>query len=492
MRSRARGTRTARRPEAFLRTLAATVGVVAFPTIALGFLALFLVRGKKLSLTEIVVVPKALEILSIACAVGLVVWLMVLMNTYLNTRPLRPTSGQRWSGTAMTMVLGILITAPLATGSYYAFVQRDTLNAIVTNEHTATTPSISKGTHTNPWGDKKRVNVLLLGGDGGVGREGIRTDTVILVSINTRTGKSTMFSLPRNLRNVPFPEGSPLAAAYPHGFDECCSPGESMLNAIYRNVPAKHPGILGKSDNEGADAVKLGVSGALGIPVDYYLLVNLDGFRQIVQAIGGITVNVNERVAINGETDRHIPPTGWIEPGPNQHLDGYHALWFTRGRYGSTDYKRMERQRCAIKAIVQQASPARLLARYTQLAKASKKILRTDIPQQLLPAFLDSAMKMKSKPLTSVVFQYSAEFDPNDPDFDTMHAAVQKALYPHKQAAVPAGDASSSPSASASATASPSDSATGTADEKTTDATDTASDCTYQPVSAAREASTTR
>ncbi len=103
--------------------------------------------------------------------------------------------------------------------------------------------------------------------------------------------------------------------------------------------------------------MKLGVSGALGIPVDYYLLVNLNGFRQIVDAIGGITVNVNERVPINGDTDRHIPPTGYIEPGPHQHLNGFKALWFTRGRYGSTDYKRMERQRCALNAIVDAGRP---------------------------------------------------------------------------------------------------------------------------------------
>ncbi|MDQ6642047.1 MAG: LCP family protein, partial [Actinomycetota bacterium] len=352
---------------------------------------------------------------------------------------------------------------------------------VVTNERSATAPVIQHRTQANPWGDKKRVNLLLLGGDGGVGRTGIRTDSVILVSVDTRTGKTVMFSLPRNLRDVPFPAGSPLATLYPNGFNECCSAGESMLNAIYRNVPAAHPGVLGASDNEGADAVKLGVSGALGIPVDYYLLVNLNGFQQIVDAIGGITVNINDPVPINGNTDLHILPTGYLRPGPNQHLNGFKALWFTRGRFGSTDYKRMERQRCAMNAIVHEARPVKLLTRYTQLASASKKILRTDIPQKMLPAFVDTALKMKDQPLSSVVFQLSAAFNPNAPDFGYVHAAVQRALHPKRHKPRPAGVRGGVGVVNTG---------TGTIDvpavgETTTDATNADSVCTYQPASAA-------
>ncbi len=310
---------------------------------------------------------------------------------------------------------------------------------------------------------------------------------MILVSIDTHSGKTVMFSLPRNLRNVPFPEGSELASLYPDGFNECCNPGESMLNAIYRNVPAAHPGVLGDSDNEGADAVKLGVSGALGITVDYYLLVNLNGFRQIVDAIGGITVNINEPVPINGDTDKHILPTGYLQPGPHQHLDGFNALWFARGRFGSTDYKRMERQRCAMNAIVDQARPVTLLTRYTQLASASKKIMRTDIPQKMLSAFLDTALKMKKQPLRSVVFQLSDRFNPNEPDYDYVHAAVRNALHPMRAKMRPAGVRGGVGVVN---------SGTGVidvppVDETTTAATDADSDCTYQPVSASGTQSTT-
>ena len=85
---------------------------------------------------------------------------------------------------------------------------------------------------------------------------------------------------------------------------------------MYQNIPAAHPGILGPSDNEGADVLKQSVGEAVGLKLDYYLQVNLRGFAELVHALGGITVNVNERVAMGGVSSSHIPPNEWIEPGP--------------------------------------------------------------------------------------------------------------------------------------------------------------------------------
>ena len=113
-----------------------------------------------------------------------------------------------------------------------------------------------------------------------------------MASIDTETGDTTLFSLPRNLEDLPFPEDSPLAEVYPDGF-WAGSESESLLNAVYRNGPAEYPDILGPTDNPGADFLKLGVGEALGLTIDYYVLVNLDGFSQLVDALGGITVNVN-------------------------------------------------------------------------------------------------------------------------------------------------------------------------------------------------------
>jgi anionic cell wall polymer biosynthesis LytR-Cps2A-Psr (LCP) family protein len=146
--------------------------------------------------------------------------------------------------------------------------------------------------------------------------------------------------------------------------------------------------------------------------------------------MGGVTVNINEPVAIEGNTDAGIPPIGYLEPGPDQHLDGYHALWFARGRYGSDDYARMERQRCMVDALVEAANPMNLLTRYLDLVKAGEDIIYTDIPLDVAPAFVDLALEVKGAKVKSVVFRSSEEFYSGDPDYDYVRETVQKALFP--------------------------------------------------------------
>jgi polyisoprenyl-teichoic acid--peptidoglycan teichoic acid transferase len=280
----------------------------------------------------------------------------------------------------------------------------------------------------DPFGDQERVNVLLLGGDGGEGRDGVRTDTVIVASIATATGETTLFSLPRNLEDLPFPADSPLAELYPDGFD-AGTESESLLNAVYRNGPAEHPDALGPTADPGADFLKLGVGEALGLDLDYFVLVNLDGFSRLVDALGGITVNVNYWVPVNGIPDSRTLPDDYLEPGPNQHLDGARALHFARGRFGLTDYDRMARQRCTIDAIVDAADPVTLLRSYQELAATTRDIVSTDIPRSALDDFVDLAFLVKDASIRSVVFDETL-IDPAYPDYDEMRRIVQEAIDP--------------------------------------------------------------
>jgi LCP family protein required for cell wall assembly len=426
---------------------------------------------------DLLVDPLALLWAVIVIGVVWLLWIVLIWRTYALNRLEPAPRPLRVAAASGVFLMCAAVTAPMAVGARYAVVQRDLISSVFSDQDSVTTPAATKD---DPWGHRSRVNVLLLGGDGAIHRPGVRTDSVIMASIDTRTGSTVLFSLPRNLRDVPFPAGSKLAALYPNGFTGGGSEAEWFLNAVYRNVPALHPGVLGHTDNEGADAVKLAVSAALGVRVDYYVLVNLGGFRQLVEAIGGITVNVNQPVPIGGNTDAGIPPDSYIQPGPHQRLDGYQALWFTRGRYGSSDYQRMERQRCAINAIVAEADPITVLRRYTRLARTAKQIVRTDIPRNLLHAFVDLAGKVKGQRLRSVGFERSAEFDPNDPDYDYIHAAVRTALAPPRRSTshVSAGETP------ATADASPGASPTGapaTTDAVPSRVSDTAEDCAYHP-----------
>jgi polyisoprenyl-teichoic acid--peptidoglycan teichoic acid transferase len=384
-------------------------------------------------------------LLIIAAAVGLaVVWSLVVIAGYRVLAPDATTRGQHLLGGLLVTLLALAVAAPAFEAAHLAAVQRNLVTGLFGDDVESATVPDSAG--VNPWGDKDRVNVLLLGGDGGDGRDGVRTDTVIVASIDTETGATTTFSLPRNLEELPFPEDSPLSEVYPDGF-WAGSESESLLNAVYRNGPAEYPDILGPTDNPGADFLKLGVGQALGLTIDYYVLVNLDGFSQLIDALGGITVNVNYYVPIGGDPGTGSLPDGYIAPGPNQHMDGQRALQYARGRFGLTDYQRMDRQRCMINAIVGAADPLTLLSRYQQIAATTQDIVSTDIPQAVVGDFADLALEVKDAGIQSVVFDDSI-IRPAYPDFDLIRTVVQDALLstptPTPSAAPPAGSGTDS------------------------------------------------
>jgi LCP family protein required for cell wall assembly len=418
--------------------------------------------------------PTRLKVAALVLAVGVLVWVFVVLTSY---RLVRPPARPRWHtavGNSAVALLCLAVLVPAGLASRYAMAQADLVETVFDDNASATVPEGI--TEKDPWGGRDRVNVLLLGGDGGEGRTGVRTDTVILVSMDTRSGKTVMFSLPRNMMYAQFPESSPLHDLYPEGYGAGTSEEEAgfyMLNAVYGQIPERHPGVLGTSDNEGADAIKQAVAGSLGVRVDYYLLANLAGFKQVVDAMGGVTVNINEPVAIEGNTDADIPPIGYLDPGPDQHLDGYHALWFARGRWGSDDYERMERQRCMVSAIVEAANPVNLLTRYLDLVQAGKEIVYTDIPLDIAPAFVELAMEVKSAKVKSVVFKSSDKFFSGDPDYDYVRQTVQNALHP-KPAKPPKSDGPDAPT--------PPDPDTDTdTDEADLPDEDTADACAYNP-----------
>lgn len=394
-----------------------------------------------------------LTIVGLALAAGAAIWLLVALTSHRALEPRGLSTGQRLGGALVVTLATSLAIAPLALGSRYAFTQRDLIGAIsADDEASLTTPEIEE--KADPWADIPRVNVLLLGGDAGRGREGLRPDTQILASIDTRTGDTIMFSLPRNLQGVPFPADSPLNEYYPSGFGHRNDDAEYLLNAVYQNVPAEVPAeVFAGSENPGADANKWAVEGILGVPVDYYVLVDLAGFEAIVQALGGITIDVPRDIPIGGGENEFTggknPVTGYIEAGEDRHLDGYHALWFARSREGSDDYERMARQRCVIGAIIDEADPATMLTRYESLAAATKDIVRTDIPADLFPPFAELGLKVKNRPIETLSldnkFFQSFGSSTSHPDYDTVHQLVQEAL-----AAPPTPTATPAPSESAS------------------------------------------
>jgi polyisoprenyl-teichoic acid--peptidoglycan teichoic acid transferase len=447
---------TAPAPRTFRRAVALTVAGTAIPglgliagrrriigsiilglfvagLLALGVYAAFDSQG----LLARAVDPTTLRRAAVAFLVLGLVWVAVIIASHLSLRD-HPTRSQRVIGGILVGVLSFAVAAPAAVAAHYSYVTASSVAAVFQSEEdtrSATRPTL-EGAQAgpgpqDPWAGKARLNVLLLGGDAGPGRIGTRTDTVILASINTRTGNTTLFSLPRNAARMPFPSSSPLRKYYPYGFTNGNGDdAEYFLNAMYRNVPLSVPkDVLGPTDNLGADALKLSVGAALGLQVDYYVLINLQGFSQMIDALGGIRLNINTYIPIGGDTDRGIPPKDYLEPGANQKLNGYRALWYARGRYGSSDFDRMDRQRCVINAIIKQANPTNMLARYEDVVKAGKQLVYTDMPQEVLPLMVDLSLRVKDANVRSIVFRHGeAGFYSGDPDFSRMRKRVKAAL----------------------------------------------------------------
>ncbi|MFT4110706.1 LCP family protein [Propionicimonas sp.] len=382
-----------------------------------------------------VLAPGTLQNIAIGLIVVALAWVAVIGISHLALRPANASTGQRAAGAAVVGVLSFVVAAPMAVGANLAWTTGNLLDSVIGTDETpnSTQPTINAA---DPWKDKDRLNILILGGDSGNDRpssEGDRTDTVIVASIDTHTGATTLFTLPRNTEKMPFPKNSPLSKYYPNGFTSGSSDlytrSQFLLNAMYRVVPTVVPhDVLGKTKDFGASVMKVSVGYALGLPIDYFVKVNMDGFKDFINAIGGITVNINYKVPIGGQTDAGIKPEGYLKPGANQHLNGRLALWYARGRYGLDDYKRMERQRCVINAVVQQTTPATVLANFQSIAAAGEKTITTDVPRSLLTDLVDLGVKVKGTKLRSVVFDPDNGFNSPSPDWAKVRKQVQKAL----------------------------------------------------------------
>jgi polyisoprenyl-teichoic acid--peptidoglycan teichoic acid transferase len=242
-----------------------------------------------------------------------------------------------------------------------------------------------------PW-----VTILLLGSDEGPGQPGDRTDTMILVGLERDTGRAVAFGIPRNLVGVRLVgrAGEELRR-FP-----------DLLNGLYRFAKEERPDLFPGGRDPGATALKQTISGLLGLRVDYHAMVDLDGFRDLVDELGGVTIRVRERIADEvtrpawGETKPRIN----VYPGRTYHFDGRTALAYVRSRKDSDDYNRMHRQRCFLTAVANQLDVVSVLRNFGALASIVESSVRTDIPRDQLPDLIRLIGRLDPKRTLTVTF----------------------------------------------------------------------------------------
>ncbi|MCA1781160.1 MAG: LCP family protein [Dermatophilaceae bacterium] len=362
---------------------------------------------------------KLLVVVGTVVVLGLA-WIVGIVATAHGTRPAHMRRADRIMVTLFTAAMTLVIAAPTVIAVQGIDIQRDTLAQVVTDS--TRPPMVVED--KDPWESRPRVNLLLLGSDAGADREGTRPDTIMVASIDTATGDTVFIGLPRNLQRVPFPRGNPLRELFPDGYD-CGS--ECLLNSVW-TLAEERSDLFPGDPSPGLTTTRDVVSEVTGLTVDDTILVDLSGFEQLVDAMGGVTINAIERVPIGGkvENGQIVGIKGWIEPGL-QHMDGYHALWYARSRATTDDFSRMRRQRCVMGAIVDQVDPVRMLARYPQLARAIADNVSVDIPADDLGAWAELVLRMKDGRLQSLPVTNQV-VDVSDPDFPLIRSLVREAI----------------------------------------------------------------
>ena len=265
-----------------------------------------------------------------------------------------------------------------------------------------------KPVKTRPW-----TTILLLGTDEGPGNFGARTDTIILAAFQHGTGRAAAFGVPRNLAQVPLGKAR--------------KPSKEPLNALY--------GLNGGGP-EAASLLKQAVSNLLGIRVDYYALVNLLGFADLVDALGGVEIEVKERLVDEvtrpawGEPKPRID----VRPGEVRRFYGREALAYVRSRKASSDYTRMARQRCFLSAMADQLDPVRVLQNFGSLTKTIETNVHTDIPLNRLPSLVRLVSAIDPTKTLTVTFGLDYVFArrPADrhpvPNLSRMRTTVRNAI----------------------------------------------------------------
>jgi LCP family protein required for cell wall assembly len=330
-------------------------------------------------------------------------WALLFLDAWRIGQPLTLNLGHRRAAVGLNGVLCLTVAGSLLFGAHLVGVQRDFVLTMFGDGEVT-------GAHDG------RFNVLLLGGDAGAGRWGLRPDSMTVASVDADTGRTVLISLPRNMQNFPFARGSVMHEQFPDGFDADYLNGVSTWAEDNRE-------LFPDSDTPGVDATIEAIEGITGLEINYWAMVNLEGFKDLVDAVGGVTLNVRQPIPVGGLGD---DVTGYIQPGVRK-LDGHDTLWFARARDDSDDYSRMARQKCVMNAMLQQVSPEVAVRNFERIATASSAMISTNIPASEVDRFASLALEARGQKIATLSL-VPPMINTADPDIRLIRSKVAAAI----------------------------------------------------------------
>ena len=360
---------------------------------------------------SIVTNPIGLTAIQVVLAAYALLWIVLTLDTLRLTRLIATAPVVRPVIAALS-ILSLIATAGAAGyGAVSAGSARDAVSSIFAGSDMIAPVN-------------GRYNILLLGGDAGPDRTGLRPDSTSVASIDAATGATTIIGIPRNMERIQFAKGSPLYVPFPNGYD--CG-DKCLIDYLYTYAEehkSLYPNAASKGSSAGIEAMKDAAEGVTGLKIQYYGLIDMQGFSDLIDALGGVTIDVPARLPYGPVTA--TKPYGTFEAG-SQHLNGALALWYGRSRYMGNDYQRMARQRQVQEAIVKQFQPSIVVTKFQDIAKAGAQVVKTDVPSGALPGFVDLGDKARKLPVSRLEL-VPPTFNPAQPDYTKLHAAVQEAI----------------------------------------------------------------
>ena len=337
-----------------------------FAGVALPIAVLLVLILRRNELTTLVLdqnVLRALEIVGVLFVVVRIVAVIEVMRS-------RRTDARRRlaTGVAIAGIMLILVPTTLAVSRVHD------LSGVIADVFVSSGSSDPLASGESGENDEF-TTVLLIGGDEGPGRWAMRTDSMILVIIHRDSGRVAMVSVPRNLNRLHFDPASAMGIEFPKGFD-------GLTNAIYpyvythQEIAAQY--ARGELQPE-AVALASGLSYSFDTTIDDYVLVNMQGFLELVDVLGGVTLTLDKKIPMPGNVPgaKHAYPPS-IGPGEVE-MDGTVALGFVRSRSADSDYGRMGRQRQLLAALAAQASGVDVLRKFPDLADVMRWTVRTSL-----------------------------------------------------------------------------------------------------------------
>jgi LCP family protein required for cell wall assembly len=243
-------------------------------------------------------------------------------------------------------------------------------------------------TPSAPVTGKPRLTILLTGIDKNTDRTHSLTDTLLVVSIDPNTHTVAMVSTPRDVSEFLLPDG--------RQYNGKINSLMSWANARPELYPEGGLAVLART-----------ISNLLGVPINYYAAIDLDGFERIINEAGGVDVTVS-RAITDGRYDwLDGSERGFYLSKGDHHLDGRTALAYVRSRQGTgdSDFTRAARQQQLLLALRAKLTDPSMFTKLPSLLDAAADMIRTNFPNDQLSTMLDLARVIGDDSFTRIVLQ---------------------------------------------------------------------------------------